>query len=176
MKLDTAVLSCKLFCLRLSDKMVNKRDLLKIINLYFQIFQIHKIRQQMPNSLSDPMNTLMPCPFIITHCSPKLFLTRPNNFGLVPIAFAGSNSFWSGPNHFELVQIIKISPEKSNLNMTKMIWIQPKWFGPDQNNLYPSKTILTVQNNFGPIKGQGISMYGMSRHHYWIFVLIWPIK
>ena len=38
--------------------MVNKRDLLKVINLYFQIFQIHKIRQQIPNSLSDPMNTL----------------------------------------------------------------------------------------------------------------------
>ena len=146
MKLDTAVLSCKLFCLRLSDKMVNKRDLLKIINLYFQIFQIHKIRQQMPNSLSDPMNTLMPCPFIITHCSPKLFLTRPNNFGLVPIAFAGSNSFWSGPNHFEHVQIIKFSPDNSNLNLAKMIWIRPKRIGPVKNDRYLTKMI------WGPIR------------------------
>ena len=41
--------------------------------------------------------------------------------------------------------------------MTKMIWAWPKQFGPDQNNLYPSKTIWTVQNHFGAIEGQGIS-------------------
>ena len=28
------------------------------------------------------------------------------------IILEGSNSFWSGPNHFGHVQIIKISPEK----------------------------------------------------------------
>ena len=43
------------------------------------------------------------------------------------------------------VQIIKVSPKKSNLNLTKMIWIRPKWFAPDQNNLYPSKTIWTYR-------------------------------
>ena len=34
----------------------------------------------------------------------------------------GSNSFWSDPNHIAQVQIIKISYEKSNLNLTKIIW------------------------------------------------------
>ena len=31
-----------------------------------------------------------------------------------------------------------------------------KQFAPDQNNLYPSKTIWMVQNHFGPIEGLGI--------------------
>ena len=62
--------------------------------------------------------------------------------------------YWMGPIRFGLIQIIKISPEKSNSNMTKIIWIQPKLFGPDQNNLYPFKTIWTVQKHFGPIEGQ----------------------
>ena len=40
-----------------------------------------------------------------------------------------------------------------------MIWARSKQIGPDQNNLYPSKTIWTVQNNFGPIEGQGIRVF-----------------
>jgi hypothetical protein len=75
-----------------------------------------------------------------------------------------SNVFWSGPNHFGQVQIIKISPEKSNLNLTNIIWTWPKQFGPHQNNLYPSKTIWIVQNQFGPIEGQGIN------NHFFVFV------
>ena len=63
---------------------------------------------------------------------------HPNPFG------------WLGPNYK------KNSPEKSNLNLTKMFWARPKHYGPDQNKLYPSKTIWMVQNNFGPIEGQGI--------------------
>ena len=46
--------------------------------------------------------------------------------------------FWTGPIHYGQVKIIEISPEKSNLNLTKSIW--------------------TVQNNFGPIEGQGIRL------------------
>ena len=61
-----------------------------------------------------------------------------------------------GPIHFGQVQIIKISQDKSNFNLTKMIWTRPKQFGFNQNNLHPSKTIWTVQNHFGPIEGQGI--------------------
>ena len=34
----------------------------------------------------------------------------------------------------------------------------PKQFRPNQNILLQSKTIWTVQNNFGPIEGQGISV------------------
>jgi hypothetical protein len=69
-----------------------------------------------------------------------MILNRPNNFG-----WMGSIRFGSGPNHFGQVQIIKISPEKSNLNLTKTIWSQPKQFG-------------TVQNHFGPIEGQSIKV------------------
>ena len=65
--------------------------------------------------------------------------------------------FWTGPIRFVQVQIIKNSPEKSNLYLTKMIWTRPKRFGHDQNNLHPSKTNWTIQNHFGPIEGQDIS-------------------
>ena len=34
----------------------------------------------------------------------------------------------------------------------------PKRIGSVQNNLYPTKMIWTVQNHFGPIKGQGMSV------------------
>ena len=66
---------------------------------------------------------LLPCPSM-----------GPNHLGRVRIVLDGSNSFWSGPNHFGQVQTIKISPEKSNMNLTKMIWTRPKQFGHDQNN------------------------------------------
>ena len=66
----------------------------------------------------------------------RMILDPLNHFGQIPIALKGCNSFWSGANHFEQVQIIKISPEKSNLNLTNIIWTQPKRFGPDQNNFY----------------------------------------
>ena len=47
-------------------------------------------------------------------------------------------SFWMGsslvgPSHFGQVLIIKIIPEKSNLNLTQTIW--------------------TIQNHFGPTEG-----------------------
>ena len=80
-----------------------------------------------------------------------------NDFGLSKSFWSSTNHFWRvnlfwlGPNHFGQVQIIKIIPEKSNLNLTQMIWTQPKQFAPDQNNLYPSKYIWTVQNDFGLI-------------------------
>ena len=51
----------------------------------------------------------------------QIILDRPNNFGRVPIILDGSNLFYTGPNDFAQVQIMKISPEKSNLNLTKMI-------------------------------------------------------
>jgi len=58
----------------------------------------------------------------------KMILDRSNDFGRVPIVLGGSNSFWLGQNHFGQVQIIKISPEKYNMNKTKMIWTRPKQF------------------------------------------------
>ena len=88
-----------------------------------------------------------------------MILNCPNHFCRVPFVLVGSNSFWSGPNHYGQVPIIKVSLEKSNLNLTKIMWPQPKQFGPDQNNLHLSKTIWTVQNDFGPIEGQVISFF-----------------
>ena len=57
-------------------------------------------------------------------------------------------SFRTGPICFVQVQIIKTSPEKSNLNLTKMIWTQPKRFVP-------------VPKQFGHIEGQGIIVHPM---------------
>ena len=65
----------------------------------------------------------------------KIILDCSNHFGWVPIVLDGSKLFWSGPNHFGQVQIIKISPEKSNLTLTKMLWTRPKWLVLDQNDL-----------------------------------------
>ena len=92
----------------------------------------------------------------------KMILNRPNNFGQVPIVLEGSNLFLLGPNNFRQVSIlhIKISSEKS-----KIIWTQPKRIGPNQNNLYPSKTIWMVQNHFEPIEGQGADL---CIHFYWL--------
>jgi hypothetical protein len=55
-----------------------------------------------------------------------MILDRPNHFIQAPIILDWPNSFWLRPNHFGQVQIISISPEKSNLNLNKMIWPQPK--------------------------------------------------
>ena len=78
-----------------------------------------------------------------------MILNRPNKFGKYEL-------FWTGPNHFERVQIIKI--QKS------LIWTWPKWFESDQNNLDMTKTIFVhiqnnwmVQNHFG-------STYRRTRH------------
>ena len=51
----------------------------------------------------------------------------------MPSPSMGPRSFWMGPNHFKQVQLIKISPIKSNLNLPKMIWTGLKQFGPDQS-------------------------------------------
>ena len=55
----------------------------------------------------------------------EMILDSPNDFGLFStncFFLDWSNSFWSSLNHFGQVQIEKISREKSNLNLTKMIW------------------------------------------------------
>ena len=56
----------------------------------------------------------------------KMILDNTNHFVWVPIVLDGSNSFCLDPNHFGQVQIIKISPEKYNLNQNKMIWTRPE--------------------------------------------------
>ena len=68
--------------------------------------------------------------------------------GLMPCPSICPKRFWTVQIILLEYQIIKNSPEKSNLKPTKMIWTHPKWFGHDQNNLYQSKTIWTVQTHF----------------------------
>ena len=113
---------------------------------------------------------LMPCPSIDSKwfCTVQIILVQFQLF------LDRSNPFWLGPNHFEQTQIIKFGPQKSNLNLTKMICIQPKLFGTDENILHPSKTIWTVQNHFGPIEGQGIIVL-LNFKQIWmlVFSLFW---
>ena len=52
----------------------------------------------------------------------KIILDRQNNIGGVQIVLDKS-------------KFKKDSPDKSNLNLTKMIWTRPKQFAPVQNNL-----------------------------------------
>ena len=61
-----------------------------------------------------------------------MILDRQIHFGGVPITLGGPNLFWSVPNHLGQVQIIRISPKKSNLNLTKKILTRPKQFCPNQ--------------------------------------------
>ena len=52
-----------------------------------------------------------------------------------------------------------ISEEATSTTFLVMLYKScPKRIGPVQNNLYPTKMIWTVQNHFGPIEGQGISV------------------
>ena len=48
---------------------------------------------------------------------------------------------------------MKNSPEKSNLNLTKLIWTFPN----SKMNWTRPKQFEPVQNHFRPIEGQGIS-------------------
>ena len=45
----------------------------------------------------------------------KMILDRANHFGRAQFVLVGSNSIWLGPDHFGWVQIIKISPYKSQV-------------------------------------------------------------
>ena len=72
---------------------------------------------------------------------------------LVQNDFGPSKLFWSGPNHFGQVQIRLFWTNFYNLDLSKMIWIQPKRIGSSQKDWYSIKMIWTAQNHFGPIEG-----------------------
>ena len=75
---------------------------------------------------------LIPCPSI----GPKWFWN-------VQIVLDVYKLFWSGPNHFGRVQIILVRFKLYFSGLIFIIRICPKWFGPDQNKLVPSKMIAT---------------------------------
>ena len=74
--------------------------------------------------------TLMPCPSI----GPKWFWT-------IQIVLVGSKLFWWSSNHFGQVKL-------DFPWLFFIIWTFPKWFGPNQNELDPSKTIGTRPKSF----------------------------
>ena len=88
---------------------------------------------------------------VLSFYGSKIILDCPNYFGRVPIILDGPGDgdtsrraqfILVSPNHLGQAKIIRISPEKYNLNLTKMILTQLKQFVP-------------VQNHFGLIKAQG---------------------
>ena len=83
----------------------------------------------------------------------------------VEIVLEGYKLFCSGANCFGQIQIILIRFKLVFYRTFLIIWTCPKWFwiqpkriGPAQNYWYSTKMIWTVQNDFGPIEGQGIIM------------------
>ena len=54
------------------------------------------------------------------------YKSNQNHFGRVQIILDGSNSSWMGSNHFEPVQIIKISQEKSKFDLFETNRTRPK--------------------------------------------------
>ena len=74
-------------------------------------------------------------------------LDRLNCFRPVPLVLVGYKSFWLGTNHFSQVQIRLFWTNFYNLDLSKMIWIQPKGIGSVQNDWYSTKIIWTVQNH-----------------------------
>ena len=80
-------------------------------------------------------------------------------FWTVQIILVEYQLFCTNPIRFGRVQIIKISPEKYNLDPTKTIWTLPK-------------QIVPVQNRFRPIEGQDIKdtsdrVHIVSESYFW---------
>ena len=76
--------------------------------------------------------------------------TRPKLFWTVQIVLNRCKLFWSGPKPYGRVQIILV---RFKLDFMDQFLL----FEPVQNDCYSAKMIWTVQNNFGPIEGQGIN-------------------
>ena len=56
-------------------------------------------------------------------------LMGPNHFGRVPFVLDVSNLFWSGPNYKNLSKKVYFEPYQNNLDPTKSILTRPKQFG-----------------------------------------------
>ena len=66
----------------------------------------------------------------------KMIFDRPNCFGRVQVVLIRSKLFWLDHNHFGHVQIKLFCTKFYNLDLSKIIWIWPKWIGPVQNHCY----------------------------------------
>jgi hypothetical protein len=86
-------------------------------------------------------NNLMPHPSI----GPKWFWN-------IQIVLNSYKLFWSDPNCFGQVQIILVRFKLDFYGLVFKIWTQPKWSGPDQIKLDPTKTNWTRPKWFGRSK------------------------
>ena len=77
----------------------------------------------------------------------SVILRIPNDLSLVLLYvqndFGLSKLFWTGTNCFGQVQIILVMFKLDFSGLIFIIWTCPKCFGPNQNDLGPSKTIGT---------------------------------
>ena len=92
--------------------------------------KMQKMQKMKGNATTDSMYAirrrtwyfpLLKITYALSFHGSKMIQDCPNYFGWVPTVFDWPNLFWSGSNHFGQVWIIKIGPEKSDLNLTKMI-------------------------------------------------------
>ena len=83
----------------------------------------------------------------------KMIFDRPNCFGRVQVVLVGYKLFWSGPNcfgqvsgpsHFGQVQIKLFWTSFYNLDLSKMIWTQPKRIGTRPKLLDIPKSFWTI--------------------------------
>ena len=63
------------------------------------------------------------------------------------VSFLRVQQYSQKRNHFVQVQIIKISPEESNLNLTKTIWRVQNHFGRIKESFEISKPNMCIQND-----------------------------
>ena len=73
----------------------------------------------------------------------KIIWTGTNCFCRGQIVFVGGKLFWWGTNHFGQVKIRLFWTNFYKLDLSKIIWISPKQFGPAQNDWYSTKMIWT---------------------------------
>ena len=102
-----------------------------------------------------------------------MILDRPNHFGRVPMVLDRPNSFWSGPNNFGQVQIIKIGPEKLNLNLTKTIWTRPKRFRTYRRTGH--KRVGGKYFSYKTWQKMNQKLHSALFHHFYLFIFRWGL-
>ena len=105
----------------------------------------------------------MSCPSI----APKWFWTEQ-------IILVEYQSFLSGPNRFGWAQSILVRVKLDFSGLIFIIWTWPKWFGPHQNKLDPSKTIGTQPTQPSLIDSLlFFSVFTASSQYYFWWNRIW---
>ena len=82
----------------------------------------------------------------------KTVLVGPKWFWFVQIDLDLTIMIWSQPKWIGQVQMWFILVENHNLDLTNSFWLWPFHFGRDQIIMVKSKSIWSDQNHFGPTK------------------------